>query len=184
MQPGKMSEQQERHLNSLKAEFYRLVDEKYRRGVEEHKAFVGDLPALRLLDHGIEEVLDLFVYLTTARDVITGKMGVLLATSLDLINTWRDVEQEIKGSRAAHGGPLTRDHFRALAILGEEVGEVNAAVLELERDKRKAKEDALLIDESSYANVEIELIQVMAVAAQMLLNVRAERAEALNQKEG
>ena len=74
------------------------------------------------------------------------------------------ITKEIERARFLHG-PLTSDHFRALAILSEEHGEVAKAILECRR-KHWSKEarDLLLA----------ELIQLASVTLLMILNLRDE----------
>lgn len=63
-----MTPEQEQHLYDIKELFVGMVDKKYRRGQAEHG---GDLFAkneIDLLDMAIEETIDQFVYLITARN--------------------------------------------------------------------------------------------------------------------
>jgi hypothetical protein len=63
-----MTEAQEAHLGSIKAEFVRMADVKYRKGQEEHGGNLFDVPVRRLIDFAIEEAIDQVVYLITIRE--------------------------------------------------------------------------------------------------------------------
>lgn len=61
-----MSEDHEAHLNRIKDAFRKDVDAKYRKGQAEHG---GKLWLKQgMLDHAIEEAIDLYVYLATLRE--------------------------------------------------------------------------------------------------------------------
>lgn len=66
MTPG-----QEAHLQSIKDEFSKRVDEKYRAGQQEHGGNLYDQTNLELLDQAIKEALDQFTYLITLRKNLT-----------------------------------------------------------------------------------------------------------------
>ena len=66
-----MEIKQEQHLQRIKDEFTSLVDAKYRAGQKEHGGTL--LEKEGLLDMGIEEVLDLAVYLLTLKEQLNEK---------------------------------------------------------------------------------------------------------------
>lgn len=80
------------------------------------------------------------------------------------------ISQEVERSAVEHG-PLTSDHLRALAILTEEVGEVADRLLWIDRYARTGRPA-----QASEAKREAidELIQVVAVAVQLIGNLDAE----------
>ena len=82
-----------------------------------------------------------------------------------------DVRSAIGQAEALHG-PLTDDHFRAFAILGEEVGEVAKALLENRRALAKGRSGT-----AERVNARLELAQVAATAVLMLINLKREGAE-------
>jgi len=63
-----MTPEHEAHLEHLKAEFCKDLDAKYRAGQIEHGGNIWEKPGM--LEHAIEEVLDMAVYLYTLRDQI------------------------------------------------------------------------------------------------------------------
>lgn len=63
-----MNDEQEAHLASIKAQFVRELDVKYRKGQQEHGGNLWLKPGL--IDMALEEVLDLAVYLYTLRETI------------------------------------------------------------------------------------------------------------------
>ena len=65
-----MTPQQEKHLQSIKTDFSKLVDAKYRAGQEEHGGDLFDKPLLELVDNSIDEAVDQVVYLLTLRNKI------------------------------------------------------------------------------------------------------------------
>jgi len=62
-----MTPDQERDLQTIKDEFVRAVDSKYRKGQAEHGGDLYSMNTFRLLNEAILESIDLFVYLTTLR---------------------------------------------------------------------------------------------------------------------
>jgi hypothetical protein len=62
-----MNENQENHLESIKKEFNKLVDPKYRKGVQEHGGNLWQMDRESLLNCAIEEAIDQVVYLITLR---------------------------------------------------------------------------------------------------------------------
>lgn len=70
-----MTPKQETHLQSLKDEFLKLVDVKYRKGQEEHGDDLIDNSELAILNFAIDEAVDQVVYLLTLRKkIIKGKI--------------------------------------------------------------------------------------------------------------
>lgn len=71
-----MTAAQEAHLERLKSQFCSLMDRKYRAGASEHAhEYGGDLlnvPAVRLLDHAIDEATDQIAYLLSLREKLLG----------------------------------------------------------------------------------------------------------------
>jgi hypothetical protein len=67
-----MTPQQEEHLLTVIEEFAELVDEKYRRGQEEHGGNLWDLDQIDLLDNAVKEAIDQVVYLITLRNKLKG----------------------------------------------------------------------------------------------------------------
>ena len=66
-----MTPAQEQHLKSIKDQFNKLVDKKYRAGQQEHG---GNLWLKKgIIDFSIDEVIDLVVYLLTLKDQIKNK---------------------------------------------------------------------------------------------------------------
>lgn len=63
-----MTPEHEAHLAHLKAEFTADLDAKYRAGQIEHGGNIWEKPGM--LEHAIEEAIDLVVYLYTLRDQI------------------------------------------------------------------------------------------------------------------
>ena len=66
-----MTSEHEAHLAHLKAEFTADLDAKYRAGQIEHGGNIWEKPGM--LEHAIEEAIDLVVYLYTLRDQIKAK---------------------------------------------------------------------------------------------------------------
>lgn len=66
-----MTPEHEAHLAYLKAELTADIDAKYRAGQEEHGGNIWEKPGM--LEHAIEEVLDLAVYLYTLKGQIKAK---------------------------------------------------------------------------------------------------------------
>ena len=71
-----MTPEQERHLQGIKDEFIRLVDEKYRRGSAEHGGTLMEKSGAWLLDEAISEALDIVVYLLTKRKLLEGNVAL------------------------------------------------------------------------------------------------------------
>lgn len=65
-----MQIEQEEHLLEIKRSFVKLVDDKYRKGQEEHGGNLFDLTSLELINAAIEEAIDQFVYLLTLKEKI------------------------------------------------------------------------------------------------------------------
>jgi hypothetical protein len=61
-----MSPEKEAHLHDLKHRFANRLDFKYRKGAAEHNESLPD--KTDLLEEAVDEVLDLYVYLTTEID--------------------------------------------------------------------------------------------------------------------
>ena len=66
-----MTPEHEAHLAHLKAEFTKDLDAKYRAGQEEHGGNLWAKPGM--LEHAIEEAIDLVVYLYTLRDQLKAR---------------------------------------------------------------------------------------------------------------
>jgi len=62
-----MTKEQEAHLQSIKDEFNRLVDPKYRKGQEEHGGDLFDKDIKNLIEAALEEAIDQVVYLLTIK---------------------------------------------------------------------------------------------------------------------
>jgi hypothetical protein len=62
-----MTTNQESHLQSVKDQFVREVDAKYRKGAAEHGGNLTDAPTLLLLEWLMEEAVDQYVYACTAK---------------------------------------------------------------------------------------------------------------------
>ncbi len=67
-----MTNEQEAHLERIKASFELKVDSKYRLGQEEHGGNLIDTNAIDLIDMAIAEAIDMVVYLETLREVLEG----------------------------------------------------------------------------------------------------------------
>lgn len=65
-----MTADQEQHLQRVKDQFLKAVDAKYRGGVREHGGNLWDKAVLELIDEGMQEAVDQYVYLATARENI------------------------------------------------------------------------------------------------------------------
>lgn len=63
----KLTAEQELHLKTLKSEFERAVDAKFRAGAAEHGGDLRDNSAIALIDYALSENIDQFTYLMTAR---------------------------------------------------------------------------------------------------------------------
>ena len=61
-----MTAKHEEHLKRLKDQFTAELDEKYRKGQQEHGGNIWEKAGM--LDHAIEEAIDQVVYLYTLRD--------------------------------------------------------------------------------------------------------------------
>lgn len=66
-----MTPAHEAHLAQLKAEISADLDAKYRAGQQEHGGNIWEKPGM--LEHAIEEVLDLAVYLYTLKGQLAAK---------------------------------------------------------------------------------------------------------------
>lgn len=73
--PDKMTVEQELHLQSIKDEFSRLVDPKYRKGQAEHGGDLFSLTEMSLLNMAIDEAVDQVVYLLTLRNQLINLWG-------------------------------------------------------------------------------------------------------------
>lgn len=62
-----MTPNQEKHLQTIKDQFTRDVELKYRKGAKEHGNDLMDSDPLKLVDMAIEEAIDQYVYLSTLR---------------------------------------------------------------------------------------------------------------------
>lgn len=81
-----MEPEQEKHLKEIKREFCDQVDSKYRHGQQEHGGDLFRKSPLDLVNEAINENLDQFVYLKSARDKMLQQRG----------NTYDELEQTIK----------------------------------------------------------------------------------------
>lgn len=67
----KMNQEQEDHLEYIQDEFDDLLDDKFRKGAEEHKTQLHkDYTPLQLTDFAIDEAVDQVVYLLTLRKAL------------------------------------------------------------------------------------------------------------------
>lgn len=64
-----MTEKHEEHLEEIKTKMIGLIDAKYRAGQEEHGGNLWEHP--QLLEEGLNEVVDLAVYLLTLQSQIS-----------------------------------------------------------------------------------------------------------------
>lgn len=62
-----MTRDQERHLQSIKDEFLKRVDQKYRKGQKEHGGNLFDYARLDLVENTIDEAIDMVTYLLSLR---------------------------------------------------------------------------------------------------------------------
>jgi len=60
-----MTPEQEEHMGQLMMWFLNSYREKYKNGAVEYETLLSDLDDDQLIDHALEEVLDLVSYLTT-----------------------------------------------------------------------------------------------------------------------
>lgn len=65
---------QEAHLRTVAKAFVEAVTTKYVAGAKEHGGNIWDMSAEQLVDHAIEECIDQFVYLHTARAKLRGEI--------------------------------------------------------------------------------------------------------------
>ena len=63
-----MTPEQEAHLSRIQTSFDVAVDKKYRAGQAEHGGDLFSLSTLTLLEEGMKEAIDQYVYLFTARE--------------------------------------------------------------------------------------------------------------------
>lgn len=63
-----MTNEQRQHLKHLMLEQARKLSDKYERGTREHGTLLTDASVIELLDNAIDEAIDQFAYLQTARD--------------------------------------------------------------------------------------------------------------------
>lgn len=63
-----MTNEQEAHLARIKEDFERAVDKKYRAGVAEHGGNLWEHSALHLIEEAMQECVDKYTYLHTARE--------------------------------------------------------------------------------------------------------------------
>lgn len=67
-----MTSNQESHLEAIKQEFLLRVDQKYRAGVVEHGGNLWQNPTIILIEEAMNECVDKFAYLATAREQLLG----------------------------------------------------------------------------------------------------------------
>lgn len=72
-----MTPEQESHLETIKGNFSRLVDAKYRKGQAEHGGNLFDLGIELLVDAAIDEAVDQIVYLLTLRDELRQRGSIV-----------------------------------------------------------------------------------------------------------
>ena len=63
-----MTHDQEAHLASIKKRAAEMIEEKYRRGQQEHGGDLWLVPVAILIDNAIEEAIDQLAYLLTIKD--------------------------------------------------------------------------------------------------------------------
>lgn len=63
----------EDHLGRILINVVNKTDAKYRKGQKEHGGNLMQFNALQLIDHAIEESIDMIVYLESLREVIVGQ---------------------------------------------------------------------------------------------------------------
>lgn len=82
-----MTPEQRELFRRIDARFSKLAYSKYAKGVEEHKDLLSSLDVVEILDHAIEEALDLPIYLITLRlkleDSGDGLMNIDLRSILE-----------------------------------------------------------------------------------------------------
>lgn len=64
----RLNAEQTKHLNHVQGEFAHRLAAKYTKGAEEHGGDLQDMNELELVENAIEECIDQFTYLLTARD--------------------------------------------------------------------------------------------------------------------
>lgn len=156
---------QDSHLSELISQTTTRLSSKYRRGAAEHEGCLRDLTAATLIEDAIDEAVDQMAYLLTLREKLASPV---LGTVAAMLNRVDDAAAE---ATKAHG-PLTDDHFRAHAILSEEVGEVARALLE---QRRSGLGPSLVMIKTESAVR--ELLQVAATAVLMAINLEKGREQ-------
>jgi hypothetical protein len=69
-----MTPMQEDHLDAVKAEFVTRVDEKYKKGVNEHGGNLWEYTIEELIDMALDEAIDQFTYLITIKQKLRTKV--------------------------------------------------------------------------------------------------------------
>lgn len=150
---------QNEHMADIEQDFRCEMRRKYIKGAAEHSGNLQDSSVASLIDNAIDEAVDQYVYLHTAREKVKA-FNIFLCSGLTprLLSA---IEEEMAKAKNKHG-PLTVDAFRANAVLVEEVGEVSKALLMLKRD-------------GTPYEVIAELLQVIATAVFMIQNLDGEK---------
>ena len=83
-----MTDAQKAHLARIITEFELSAREKYTKGAAEHGGNLWDLSPLQLVEHAIEECIDQFQYLVTARERILAQDRQRAALDGDRCECW------------------------------------------------------------------------------------------------
>lgn len=70
-----LTESQRLHLHHIQTAFTEAVGIKYRKGAAEHGGDLQDMSLLDLIENGLEEAIDSFVFLQTAKDKLKQILG-------------------------------------------------------------------------------------------------------------
>jgi hypothetical protein len=81
-----MSDEQVEHFWSAVAEFQKQGKAKYEAGVEEHGGNLWDHDELWLIEHAMEECIDQWMYLKTARDKNRARNRAIITIEGELAN--------------------------------------------------------------------------------------------------
>lgn len=65
-----MTSDQEKHIDSLVEVFSKKAKFKYAAGVKEHGGNIWELPKEKLIEAAEEEIIDMWVYLQTLKEVL------------------------------------------------------------------------------------------------------------------
>lgn len=68
-----MDDRSEKLLTEMLSSLHSAVDEKFRKGKQEHGGFIGDIPTLKLIDAALDEAIDQYTYLYTLKQQLLAK---------------------------------------------------------------------------------------------------------------